>query len=71
MIPIRLSDLNFSFTVASSLDYNFKEFFKWKTQLNHIDFTACGLDIQGKTAASFFSVVDFNCKQFYRHDSFG
>ncbi|OAD01886.1 hypothetical protein MUCCIDRAFT_163837 [Mucor lusitanicus CBS 277.49] len=46
----KLSDLNFNFTLASSLNYNFRDFFRHKTLLNHIDFTGCGLEKQGKSA---------------------
>ncbi|KAK4509752.1 phosphate transporter (Pho88) [Mucor velutinosus] len=42
----KLSDLNFNFTLASTLSYNFKDFFKYKRLLNHIDFTGCGLGKQ-------------------------
>ncbi|KAL7314729.1 hypothetical protein PS15m_006262 [Mucor circinelloides] len=42
----KLSDLNFSFTLASTLNYNFRNFFKNKALLNHLDFTGCGLGEQ-------------------------
>ncbi|CAO3611790.1 unnamed protein product [Mucor fragilis] len=42
----KLSDLNFNFTLASTLNYNFRDFFKHKRLLNHIDFTGCGLGKQ-------------------------
>ncbi|KAI8640420.1 hypothetical protein BD408DRAFT_419868 [Parasitella parasitica] len=42
----KLSDFNFNFTTASTLNYNFKGFFKRKPLFNHIDFTGCGLERQ-------------------------
>ncbi|KAL9554111.1 hypothetical protein MBANPS3_002977 [Mucor bainieri] len=42
----KLSDLNFNFTPASFLNYNFRDFFKHKSLLNHVDFTGCGLGEQ-------------------------
>lgn len=56
----RLSDLNFNFTLASTLNYNFREFFKHKRLLNHIDFTGCGLGKQGKHIILEFESTRYN-----------